>query len=133
MKYIEEVKEAVNQYMEDNEYYINLADYNDIDDFRDDMYDKMFVSDYVTGNASGSYTFNRYEARENVLADMDTVREALEEFGVSAEEIGEKFLNEDWEYLDVTARCYVLGLAVGEWFSENEEAITKAIEEAHEE
>lgn len=133
MKYIEEVKEAVNQYMEDNEYYINLADYNDIDDFRDDMYDKMFVSDSVTGNGSGSYTFNSYEARENVLADMDTVREALEEFGVSAEEIGEKFLNEDWEYLDVTARCYVLGEAIGEWFEENEEAITKAIEEAHEE
>lgn len=133
MKYIEEVKEAVNQYMEDNEYYINLADYNDIDDFRDDMYDKMFVSDSVTGNGSGSYTFSSYEARENVLADMDTVREALEEFGVSAEEIGEKFLNEEWEYLDVTARCYVLGEAIGEWFEENEEAITKAIEEAHEE
>lgn len=46
--------------------------------------------------------------------DMETVAEALREFCVDAATIGEKFLAEDWEYLDVTARCYVLGQAISE-------------------
>ena len=86
----------------------------DRDSFEQELYDSLWIDDSVTGNASGSYTFNSYQAREYVLADMDTVREALTEFCVDAETIGEKFLNEDWEYLDVTARCYVLGNAISE-------------------
>lgn len=86
----------------------------DRDQFEQELNDDLWIDDSVTGNASGSYTFNSYRAREYVLADMDTVREALTEFCVDAETIGEKFLNEDWEYLDVTARCYVLGNAISE-------------------
>jgi len=86
----------------------------DRDSFEQELNDSLWIDDSVTGNASGSYTFNSYQAREYVLADMDTVREALQEFCVDAETIGEKFLNEDWEYLDVTARCYVLGSAISE-------------------
>lgn len=86
----------------------------DRDSFEQELNDSLWIDDSVTGNASGSYTFNSYQAREYVLADMDTVREALTEFCVDAETIGEKFLNEDWEYLDVTARCYVLGNAISE-------------------
>ena len=131
--YFEQVKADVEQYMEEHEQYFDMSDYRDADDFRNDIYEKMWIADSVTGNGSGSYTFNSYEAKEHVLNDMDTVREALNEFCVDAQEIGERFLNEDWEYLDVTARCYVLGLAVGEYIEENEEAIEKAIEEANEE
>lgn len=129
--YLEQVKEAVEQYLADNEYYINMADFSDVDDFRDEMYDRMFVADDVTGNGSGSYTFNRNEAREYVLADADTVKEALSEFCVDAAEIGEKFLDENWEWFDVTARCYILGQALGEWIDENEETLAEAIEQAH--
>lgn len=131
--YFEQVRADVAQYMEDNEYYFNMADYRDADDFQESIYDAMWTADSVTGNGSGSYTFNRAEAREHVLADIDTVKEALNEFCVDAKEIGEKFLDEEWEWLDVTARCYVLGLAVGEWIDENREEIEKAIEEANEE
>jgi hypothetical protein len=54
------------------------------------------------------------------MEDTDTVMEALQEFCVSPETIGERFLNEDWEYLDVTARCYVLSWAISEALDEIE-------------
>lgn len=74
--------------------------------------DELWCCDSVTGNASGTYTFNAYKAKEYVFADPDTVSESLREFCVDAETIAEKFLNQDWEYFDVTARCYVLGQAI---------------------
>ena len=129
--YLEQVRADVAQYMEDNEGYFDMSNYRDADDFQESIYESMWTADSVTGNGSGSYTFNRAEAKEHVLADMDTVKEALSEFCVEAQEVGERFLNEDWEYLDVTARCYVLGIAVGEWIDENRDAIDQAIEEAN--
>ena len=128
--YRTEVKEAIEQYLEDNEQYINMADFDTAEDFAEWLNDTLWIEDSVTGNASGSYTFNSYEAREKVLADMETVSEALKEFCVPAEEIGNRFLNEDWEYLDVTARCYVLSECIADYISDNEEAISEAIEEA---
>jgi hypothetical protein len=129
--YRTEVKEAIEEYMNDNEWAYNMADYTDVEDFEQHLYDDMFIADEITGNASGSYFCNSNEAKEAVLYDMGTVREALIEFGCSAEEIGDRFLNEDWEWLDVTARCYVLGEALGDWIRDHEEAIEKAIEEAN--
>ena len=131
--YRTEVKEDIKTYCEDNEYFINYADFDTPEDFGEWLNDTLWTEDSVTGNASGSYTFNSYEAREKVLADIDTVKEALEEFGVTAEEIGEKFLAEDWEYLDVTARCYVLGECIAEFIEEYEEEIKEAIADSKEE
>ena len=131
--YLEQVKADIENYL-DNTTYFDLEnmilenDFEDVDDIREYLNDTLWIEDSVTGNASGSYTFNREEAKENVLADMDTVREALTEFCVTAEEIGERFLNEDWEYLDVTARCYVLGQAIEEYLEENAEAIEEIFE-----
>ena len=133
MTYFEQVKADVAQYLDDNESWYNMSDFSDADDFQERIYEDMWTADSVTGNASGSYTFNSAEAREHVLADMETVKDALQEFCVDAKEIGEKFLNEEWEWLDVTARCYVLGQAVGAWIDENREAIEAAIEAANEE
>lgn len=130
--YRQEVMEAVTAYITDREYFINFGDYETAQDLFDDLYDDMFVCDEVTGNASGSYTFNSYEAREKVLADMDTVAEALKEFCTPAEEIGERFLNEDWEYLDVTARCYVLAEVLAQYIEDNEDDINALIAEAKE-
>lgn len=130
--YRQEVMEAVRNYITDREYFINFGDYETAQDLFDDLYDDMFICDEVTGNASGSYTFNSYEAREKVLADMDTVAEALKEFCTPAEEIGERFLNEDWEYLDVTARCYVLAEVLAQYIEDNEDDINALIAEAKE-
>lgn len=80
--------------------------------FAKQLNDNLWTADSVTGNGSGSYTFNRWTAHDYALGDMDTVVKALWELCVDASTIGEKFLAEDWEYLDVTARCYVLGSAI---------------------
>lgn len=39
---------------------------------------------------------------------MDIVRDMANEFCVSSEEIGKHFMNEDWEWFDVSVRCYLL-------------------------
>ena len=70
MSYLEQVKADVEQYTQDNENYFDFSDYNTPDDFAEDLNDKLFCEDSVTGNASGSYTFNSYEAREHVLEDI---------------------------------------------------------------
>ena len=91
---------------------VNTADFESREDMETELYDILFVEDSVTGNASGSYTFNAYEAKEYVFADPDAVAEALEDFCVDAKTIADKFLSQDWEYFDVTARCGILGLAI---------------------
>lgn len=73
----------------------------------------LWVSDSVTGNASGSYTFNSYKAKEYVTDNIELCEESLQAFCVPAETISEKFLCEEWEYFDVTIRCYLLGEMIG--------------------
>ena len=107
--YREAMKEDIKEYLKnDAELSSNDIIYMD-DNTRDSLYDDLFVNDSVTGNASGSYTFNRYKASEYVKDNMDICREALQEFCVDADTIAEKFLEEEWEYFDVTIRCYLLG------------------------
>ena len=111
--YIEAVTEDAAQYIRDNYTAEELAEkLADREEFEEELNDDLWVADKVTGNGSGSYTFDRAQAREYALADIDTVKEALKEFGTPAETIAEKFLGDDWEYFDVTARCYVLGQAI---------------------
>lgn len=118
MTYREMVKEDVLEAIR-NDY--DLTNYTDRDDAEQTLNDEMWTDDSVTGNGSGSYTFNSAAARDYVLADIETVKEALREFCTPAEEIGQRFLDEDWEYLDVTARCYILGEAISEALDELEE------------
>lgn len=80
---------------------IDVSDFDDSD--WDDLYDRMFVSDSVTGNASGSYTFSTYEANENLCHNLDLLAEACDEFDCKPD-----ILN-DSEGCDVTIRCYLLG------------------------
>ena len=129
--YLKETIENVKEYIEYNmdiENDILTGEFEDRDAIEEYLNDTLWTADEVTGNASGSYTFNREEAKNNVLADIDTVREALQEFGTDAGTIAERFLDEDWEYFDVTARCYILGQAIAEALDEIEDEIEKAIE-----
>lgn len=87
---------------------VATADFDSREDFAEWLNDDLWTADNVTGNASGSYTFSREKAKEFVFADPDTVAEALKEFCTEAQTIAEKFLSMNWEYFDVTARCYVL-------------------------
>lgn len=107
--YREAMKEDIKEYLKnDAELSSNDIIYMD-DNTRDSLYDDLFVNDSVTGNASGSYTFNSFKAGEYVKDNIDLCRESLQEFCVDADTIAEKFLEEEWEYFDVTIRCYLLG------------------------
>lgn len=83
--------------------------YNAETDFAD-VYDALFVDDAVTGNASGSYTFNAHKAKENVKDALfdDYILAALENMGVDKEEVFSQVLNKNYETLDVMIRCAVL-------------------------
>lgn len=84
--------------------------------------DDLWIDDSVTGNASGSYFFNSFKSREMVISDgLDYFKSACEEFCIPSAEIGEKFINEEWEYIDVTIRCYLLSQVIAKVLDDMEE------------
>ena len=82
----------------------------------DVIYDSCWVNDSVTGNASGSYTFNRLQARDYIIEGdgEDYFVDMVQEGFLSYEEIGKRICSGDWEYLDVSIRCYLLGEVISE-------------------
>ena len=113
--YIEALKNDIRQYMEDNESYLN---YTDREDLEEQLNDLLWTADSVTGNASGSYTFNSAEAKEHVLDNIDLLKDAYEEFGLK-EQFTEDFFNEDFERMDVTIRCFLLGQVIADVLEED--------------
>lgn len=87
---------------------------------KEEIYEKLnenlWVDDGVTGNASGSYYCNAYDAEEAICHNLDLLGEALEEFGGGCE-----ILKDGAESADVTIRCYVLGQVLGDAIDELEE------------
>lgn len=121
MTYLEQIKEDIKNAIKENFTDEEIREkMEDRDNFEEELDDMLWIDDSVTGNGSGSYTFNREKAKEFVMQDTETVTEALEEFCVEASTIAEKFLSEDWEYFDVTARCYVLDMGISEVLDEIE-------------
>lgn len=98
------------------------------DDLREKLYDALFIDDSVTGNASGSYTFSRYEAEQNVAGNWDLLGEAMHEFCCECDAI-----EKGAEWADVTIRCYLLGECLDEAMEEINDEIEAAIEEKEEE
>lgn len=102
--YLSAVESDVREYIENN---VNFHDYSDLDEMKEDLNEKLFVKDSVTGNASGSYTFNTWKAEEYLCHNLDLLAEANEEFGGSSD-----ILSDGAEMCDVTIRCYLLGQAI---------------------
>ena len=122
--YLEAMTEDIKDYIRsDAELDANDLLYNR-SDLEEKLYDDLWTCDSVTGNASGSYTFNSYKAMEYVLDNMDLLEEMCGEFGVDNETIGKKFLECEWEWMDVSIRCYLLGQAISEALDEVEEELT---------
>ena len=65
--------------------------------------DRLWISDSVTGNASGSYWFSSFAAEEAMCHNWDLLAEALEEFGCE-----ENPITKGVEWCDVNIRCYLL-------------------------
>lgn len=97
--YLKNVKDDVLNYIKEN---YEKEDFANLD--YEDLYEEMWTDDSVTGNGSGSYTFNTWEAEENICHNLDLAAEAYAEFGYE----GIKF-EDGAEAIDVTIRCYLLG------------------------
>ena len=117
------VKEDVMDYIRENysadEIRENLETSAARSDFEEKLNDILWAEDSVTGNASGSYTFNTWQAAENLCHNMDLLNEACDEFG---QNLG-KAVKRGAEYCDVTIRCYLLPGAISEALDEIEDEI----------
>lgn len=115
--YHDAVKEDIREYITDNYTVEELKDLLlDADDFGTRLHDDMWIADSVTGNASGSYTFNTWKAEEYLCHNLDLLAEAAQEFGGDID-----ILKNGAEYCDVTIRCYLLGQIIPEVLEELQE------------
>jgi hypothetical protein len=99
-EYIEETKENAKEYIKENWNYLE-------DKTAEEIQEDLFLSDGVTGNGSGSFTFNTYEAQQNVselIFDEDFINALKWNFG---QDLGE-LIQKGAESVDVTARCLAL-------------------------
>ena len=113
---LEDVLEYIREHYTKEEIKVALEDK---DDFFEKLNDDLWINDGVTGNASGSYTFNTWQAEENLCHNLDLLEEALDEFGGNFE----KALMMGAEHCDVTIRCYLLGWAIDEALEQLEEEL----------
>ena len=105
------VKDDIREYIKEN--------YDSVTEkMRAEMLDTILGEDSVTGNASGSYTMNRAIAKEYVIENIDLLNRAVDEYGFNKKDIGEQFLSEEWEQLDVLIRLYLVGEYFDDIFSE---------------
>ena len=127
--YLEAVKADVKEWIEYNMDLVSdieNGNYNDINDIIEDLNEKLWIEDSVTGNASGSYTFSTWEAEENLCHNWDEIEDAAANLGFEAK------ITDGYEYgpewWDVTIRCNLLNQAIAEVLEEIEEDINEAIE-----
>lgn len=77
------------------------GDFKTLEDFRD----ACFIEDSITGNGSGSYTFNSAEAEENIkdLIFSQDLLDMFKEYGYERVP-----LEKGPEFIDVAIRCFLL-------------------------
>lgn len=94
--YYDVVKEDVKNYIKEN--YESLEEVK-----KGQLYDDCFLEDSITGNASGSYYCNAYKAKESLFGNESLLEDVINEYGIDMQEHWN-----DWEYLDVSIRCYLV-------------------------
>lgn len=105
--YLESMISDISEYLADAKRTIT-------DDNFEEIYDELFMSDTITGNASGSYSFDRAASRAMVIENIDILKDAALEFYITADIISNWFLEGKWEAMDVAIRCYLLREALTE-------------------
>jgi hypothetical protein len=108
--YKEQVLDDVRTYFEENK---SSYEGLDKDQLQEQLNDDCFISDSVTGNASGSYFCNAAQADECLCGNRDLLCDALDAFGGDY-----KQALQSSEYCDVTIRCYLVGECVSEFVDE---------------
>ena len=101
--YRQAVRDDILDYIKEHDIQVTNKNREEVQGF---LYDTLFVEDSVTGNASGSYTFNTWKAEEYLCHNLDLLAEAIDEFGADAGTY--KDCIESAETADVTIRCYLL-------------------------
>lgn len=120
--YLEAVKADVLDYIRNE---IDLTEWRgDRDGLEQQLNDDLWIADSVTGNASGSYTFNAWNAEEYLAHNWDLLAEAIDEFGGNTD-----ILQHGAERCDVTIRCYLLGQAISEVLDDLDEELEEEEEE----
>lgn len=99
---LEDVKEAILDGLRMGEY----VDFDNLEDAQDTIQEALWIADSVTGNGSGSYTFNTLLAELYLVNNGDLYDEAIEEFGGKYDSSPES--------RDVTIRCHLLSSAIQE-------------------
>ena len=121
--YLEAVKDDVKTWLVDNSsQFEEIKDNNKIDGVidwdgvKDDLNETLWNEDSITGNGSGSYTFNSKKAREYILDGdgLQYLEDLVEEGLLTYESIGKDVTNYDFESLDVSIRCCLLSQAIEE-------------------
>lgn len=119
--YRQAVVDDVLQYLKDNGIKVTRENR---DELEDQLRDDLWTEDSVTGNGSGSYTFDADTAAEYVIPNLDLFADAFDEFGGDAVAT----LRQGVEAMDVTIRCYLLPEAIAEALDEVEDnAVTDSI------
>lgn len=117
--YYESMRNDIREWLDDhqvNSYNgYDIDDYDDPDELKEDIYNDLWTADSVTGNGSGSYTFNTWQAEENLFHNMDLLKEACDMFGCDLGDAVERGA----EYCDVTIRCYLLDQVLNEVLDED--------------
>jgi hypothetical protein len=114
--YRQAVMDDIRNYIKDNGI---LVTPNNRCRLEEELNDSLWTNDPVTGNASGSYTFNTWQAEENLCHNMDLLAEAIDNFGADAGTY--KDCMESAETADVTIRCYLLNECISSVLDELEE------------
>lgn len=108
MTYLQQMKDDILEWIREEG---TVVTEDNRDKVEEELNDRLWVEDSVTGNGSGSYTFNSMKAREYVLEDgEDYVAELIEDFCLDGETVARHLF--DWEYWDVSIRCWLLGQAI---------------------
>ena len=119
--YLEAMKSDIMDYIHNE---VNTNEFASREELEESLNDDLWTVDSVTGNASGSYYCNSYKSMECVIDNIDLLNEMCTEFCIDSATIGEKFINEEWEWMDVSIRCYLLGQAISEALDEMEDELT---------
>lgn len=113
--YREAITEDVKEWIKEN---IDLTEWTeDREGLEQQLNDDLWTEDSITGNASGSYYCNSYNAEESIAHNWDLLNEALDEFGQNNINVIEKGA----EWADVIIRCYLLGFVISDVLDEMEE------------
>ena len=108
-EYLKNETEDVISYLKENYSLQTLSakTSKDRDSFCDQLEDALYTEDSVTGNGSGSYTFDRIEAEQNLVSNWELLREAKSALSTDFDP-----LTAGPEACDVLIRCYLLPEAI---------------------